>query len=142
MRKGYSGVLFAAVLMLVVASSLAAQSRLTANIPFGFSVTNKTLPAGSYTITVSSGGSILSLTSGSDLKSTIVLLSCTGYDRDLQGAQSQLVFHRYGNEYFLSRIEDGPRGTTSQLPPTRDEKERARTASVEKVQVLALLARR
>ena len=53
-----------------------------------------------------------------------------------------LNFNRYGNSYFLSQIWNGYTGFENMLPVSRTEKELSRTASVQKFEVLASLARR
>jgi hypothetical protein len=93
------------MLLVVVALATAAVSaqstrRVVATIPFGFTVGDKAMPAGSYSVqSVSIGSNILRITGTS--KSTIRLTSSL---HRLNGSNGKLVFHRYGNEYFLSEI--------------------------------------
>jgi hypothetical protein len=56
--------------------------------------------------------------------------------------QALLIFKRYGDQYFLSRIVDGNRDTGLELPTSHSEKELSKTASIEKFETIAVLARR
>lgn len=69
-----------------------------ANVPFGFIVDNKTLTAGEYVVGPSHD--VIVIRSADNKKSILVM------GKDTRSKQVQktgkLVFHRYGNEYFLS----------------------------------------
>lgn len=117
----------AALLSMMAGGECQAQSRsLEVNIPFAFEVGNKTLPAGSYRVeSVPTGtGSLQILRSDSGAArltiSTMATSSISGT------ATSALVFHRYGNRYFLSQIQTGD-GHARELFPAQQEKELART---------------
>ena len=102
-----AGVLCAVVLatacVSVQAQSL--QYRIRVNIPFDFSIANKKLPAGNYSI----GRAI----QNSD-NTVLSILDGRGYTKEarlsipVQAAeaknQATLVFHRYGDEYFLYQV--------------------------------------
>ncbi len=76
---------------------------MTANIQFEFSVGNKTLPAGEYTVRVmnpSSSVKILQIRCKTGADSAFVRTdSVNGKTKD----SAQLIFHRYGNEYFFAQ---------------------------------------
>jgi hypothetical protein len=104
-------------------------SVLHANIPFAFAVGDKWLPAGQYQIeTVTTGSGTLQVIrrssggGGSTFFSTIALEAHDG------NSKTELVFHRYGNEYFLSQIWNGE-GKARQLIESNEEKEAAHTGS-------------
>jgi hypothetical protein len=71
-----------------------------ANVPFGFIVDNKTLTAGEYVVGPSHD--VIVIRSADNKKSILVM------GKDTRSKQVQktgkLVFHRYGNEYFLSEV--------------------------------------
>ena len=78
---------------------------LRANIPFAFSVGNTQLPAGKYSVSralPNSGDGLIAINSlggkASALRTTIPVT--TGQPRD----KATLVFHRYGDQYFLYQI--------------------------------------
>lgn len=115
----------AAMLMLVAAvSSAQAQGSATlrADIPFDFTVSGKTLPAGTYTVRQASSNDLatLSITSiegkGGAFFHSILLDDRTGQ------SQAKLVFHRYDDRYFLSEVwspvDEGAFG----VPESREER--------------------
>ena len=85
-----------------VAPAFAQTNGVQADIPFAFSVSGSTLPAGTYVIRASDSGShILSVRERSHGASIITLAS----PGDSTGVKNNvLVFHRYGDQYFLSEI--------------------------------------
>lgn len=122
-----------AVMMIIAASvSANAQSlnyRLTANIPFDFSVAGQKLPAGKYWINraqQSNGDTIVQIRS-TDGHSNIThfTIPVFGYE---PVETSSLVFRRYGDEYFLSEIWPVGAVTGRELTKSRAERELARKA--------------
>ena len=94
-----------------------------AKIPFDFSVGDKKLPAGEYTFSRLSGFSdnkVISV-SGADasahvFQSTFAAEVLTPKDK------STLVFHKYGDQYFLEQIWLGGEQAGSQVPESRSER--------------------
>ena len=89
---------------LLAAASMYAQGsqKLTVQVPFGFHVGASTLPSGEYMVDTDAAPGVVRLRSA-DSKSTVMILSMSV---QAPGAPSQgkLVFHKYGDEYFLSQI--------------------------------------
>ncbi len=91
------------------------------NIPFDFMVGREKLPAGKYTVE----------TAG-DLNTVIVRnwkakRAAGSISRALQvraGSKPQLVFHRYGDQYFLAKVISDTSGI--ELPKTKAEREAAK----------------
>jgi hypothetical protein len=117
----------AVLISIVAAGECQAQSRsLEVNVPFAFEVGNKTMLAGSYRVeSVPTGaGSIEILRSGKgDMR---VSLSTTATLSKGGTPASALVFHRYGNRYFLAQIQTGD-GHAREVFPSPQEKELARS---------------
>jgi hypothetical protein len=94
------------ICLLFTAATLFAQieSRplMKVNIPFSFTVDNQTLPAGVYFVLSVTPERSIRLTSADSKHSTIVndLPNYTS----APSADSRLVFHKYGNEYFLAQV--------------------------------------
>ena len=87
----------------VVSANGQATSRVTANIPFDFIVGDQVLPSGKYTVnTVSNGGEALRI-SNSDRKSSAITLS-TSVTEKTEKRIPRMVFHRYGQQYFLAQV--------------------------------------
>jgi len=72
------------------------------NVPFSFGVEGHSLPAGEYTIfTVTPERSIL-IISADGKHSAIV--NTLPYYAESPSANSRLVFHKYGDEYYLIQV--------------------------------------
>ena len=120
--------------MTIIAASVSTQAqsltyRLTANIPFDFSVAGKKLPAGKYWINraqQSSGDTVIRISSTDGHSSvTRFTIPVIAYN---PAKDSSLVFHRYGDEYFLSEIWPAGASTGRELPKSRAERELEREA--------------
>jgi hypothetical protein len=120
--------------MTIVAASVSANAqslnyRLTANIPFDFSVAGKKLPAGKYWINraqQSNGDTVVQIRS-TDGHSNLTRLTMPVLAYN-PVEKSTLVFHRYGDEYFLSEIWPAGGLTGRELPTSPAEREVARKA--------------
>ncbi|HLM24829.1 MAG TPA: hypothetical protein VK274_07200 [Pyrinomonadaceae bacterium] len=100
--------------MVVIVGSVQAQSlgdTIRVDIPFDFSVRDKTLPAGEYSIRraqPSSGDTVLLISSVNNHESVFPL---TNAAQSLDPKDvATLVFHRYGDQYFLFQV--WPAGAT------------------------------
>jgi hypothetical protein len=114
--------------------------KMRVNIPFDFTAGTAQLKAGEYTIQRSSG-KILALRAVNETKDVFVLVHYTvrRTERDLSG---KLVFHRYGNDYFLVETwnsgEPSGNGLAESSAEHRVAKELARTKTLSQtVEILA-----
>lgn len=118
--------LFAVIAMIAASVPTQAQSlqyKLTANIPFDFTVIDKKLPAGKYAISraqQSNGDLVIQIVSA-DGEKNVSRLTIPVITRD-PAKQGMLVFHQYGNEYFLSEIWPAGGHTGRALPKSRTER--------------------
>jgi hypothetical protein len=123
----------AVLLSIVTAGECRAQARsLEVNVPFAFEVGDKTLPAGSYRVeSVPTGAGVLErlFSENGDVRLTISTIATTSNNGS---PTSALVFHQYGNCYFLAQIRTGD-GHAREVFPSRQEKELAR--SVQRIEV-------
>ena len=95
-----------AMIVLVGSMAVAAKAQtsarpLIANIPFEFSVGNKILPAGEYTVRqlTQSGPVVLQIRMKDGSASAVVhMITAIGKAED----NARLVFNRYGNKYFFA----------------------------------------
>ena len=131
--KGLTKIGLLAVVMIVAASaSVKAQSlqyKLTANVPFDFTVSDKKLPAGKYSISraqTSNGDLVLQIVSANG-KENISRLTIPVITHKPMN-QGTLVFNRYGNDYYLSEVWPAGGSTGRELPKSRTERELARKA--------------
>ena len=94
-----------------------------ARIPFTFTVGDKTLPAGVYTVSIlnpSSDRKVLRLRSEDGHVSAIVQTLAV---RSAAADSARLLFHRYGDSYFFANAQMA--GETSSLAATKTRAERA-----------------
>ena len=125
-------------LLLATASAFAQTVALKANIPFSFIVTGKTLPAGEYTIqSMDMQGTVLSIRNA-DLQPISMVIS-NRCESPNASAQTRLVFHRYGNQYFLAQIWRAGNNSGHELPKSSRETEVALDYPVQNVVLVAAL---
>lgn len=113
-------------LLLVAGLAVAQTSHVRSNVPFNFTVGNKTLPAGTYDIrAISSSGDNTLLLQARDGNSSMMVFS-NAAENVKPADKTKLVFNRYRDQYFLTEIwvEGATRGR--QLPKTSREKELAK----------------
>ena len=94
-----------------------------AKIPFDFTVGNKKLPAGEYTFRRLSGLAdtrTMSVTSAD--AGTHLFQSTFGAQVLTPKNESTLVFHKYGDQYFLEQIWTGGEQEGAQVPESRGER--------------------
>ena len=121
--KGFSMLVLLLVLALATAvASTNAQSsnKVVADIPFEFSVGYKTMPAGEYAVrTVTSSGNALMIQSADGKLAAVRLSDET--ERAKNNSHARLVFHRYGQRYFLAEVWNGIDKTGRQLLKSSEE---------------------
>jgi len=130
---GFAKLGLLAVMMIVAAGASAkAQSldyRLTANIPFEFSVADKKLPAGKYWVSraqQSQGDTIVQIRSAEGNANVVRLTIPINSHTPMRSAS--LIFNRYGNDYFLSEVWTKGGSIGRGLPKTHAERELERKA--------------
>ena len=117
-----------AMVVLVGSMSVTAQAQtsgrtqLIANIPFDFSVGNKTLTAGEYTVSLvnpASAHAALQLRSKDGSSDVMVQMgSVIGKAQE----NAKLIFNRYGNHYFFAQAWVDGDNTGLQAPKSRAER--------------------
>lgn len=114
-----------ALLLLFVPIIAAAQTkpgeRIVTQVPFKFMVGSVAMPAGEYTVRVADAKSSLLLVGNQDAKSWIYVKAIPDQGKQAPGAA--LVFHRYGNQYFLAELKVEDSRTVYTFAPTKLEKE-------------------
>ena len=108
------------VALIIVPAHAQSGSRVSANIPFDFSIGNTTLNAGTYTVEQLQSG-IITFNSD-DEKAHQFALTFPG-DSDDETQKPRLVFIRYGSEAFLKRVFLFGNGGSRELPETSRERE-------------------
>ena len=126
-------------LLLVAACANAQSVNVKANVPFDFMVGKSTLSAGEYSIQSISTGSSSVLAIRGD-KTNQMLAPANHAETLNPSPNSRLVFHKYGNQYFLSQIWLQGERAGREFKITRREAEVAKNVPTsEDVIVLAAL---
>ena len=124
-------ILLAGVLATGAKAQTSSPQRVVANIPFAFTVGDKTLPAGRYTISVlnpTSDRKTLQVRSMDGHSTAIVL---TNNATGKLSENSKLVFDRYGDHYFFAQAQIA--GDSTRLAAVRSKAERAERLAVSKL---------
>jgi len=126
----------------VLTAALPAQTlKLRASVPFEFMLAGRSMPAGDYSVDAGSNPMGVVRVSTGNEGVYFLAIRDTASQKEPTG-QSLLLFHRYGDRYFLSRLVDGSLNTGVEIPTSGIEKELSKTASLGKFEMVAVLARR
>src|SRR4030095_807332 len=140
------------LLLLVLACSLVALSggaparaqvvdKVVTDIPFGCTVRNTTMPPGEYTIkrsyALSEGVMEISSVNGQERMFFLVETAYLGKRPD----QTELIFDRVGDQYFLSEIFEAGNNTGVELPKSHGERKLEKEGAV-KIRTVNVLAKR
>jgi len=144
MKKPSFTILTTVSLISALAIPLCAQTiSLKGDIPFEFVVGKTTMPAGEYTVKAGGTGfhpDVLRIEA--TVGNAAVNVTANRLEGDKTPDQSRLVFHKYGNQYFLSRAWSNAVAGGRELRQSRTERELAKTASVRETEIVVLLAKR
>jgi hypothetical protein len=122
------------LLLMVTAVSVAAQSERSGvlNIPFSFIVGEKTLPAGEYTVEPNRRDYDKVWLVQSREGEASALFTTLPVRANQTQEETKLVFHKYGDQYFLSQIWTPGGNTGRELLMPRLERELAKNAKIER----------
>ncbi|HEY7544080.1 MAG TPA: hypothetical protein VID27_04320 [Blastocatellia bacterium] len=137
-------ILAMAILSFVAAASLSAFAqarRLTAEIPFNFTIKERALPAGHYTLEAIrlAGSDALRIQSADGRITATVFVRAEL--RESSKEEPRLVFNRYGDQYFLAEVAGFERRTVQELTRSKKEDHLAKNADAARVTVQASKAR-
>jgi hypothetical protein len=102
--------------------------KIRADIPFDFMVGKKRLPKGEYLIESVSDSGVLTIR---NTKKGKAVTFNTIKSKPTDSNKSKLLFNRYGEQYFLSRIWDPSSETILKLTKSKTEKRIAKLAKKE-----------
>jgi hypothetical protein len=105
--------------LLLTAAGAHAQSAARANVPFAFKVGTTQMPAGTYAIQSNHGSNVVMVRNVRTGTSALAL----GRQEFPSKKTDKLIFHRYGNQYFLTEILGSQGSQAMVLPATKQEKE-------------------
>src|SRR6266851_4688796 len=124
-RKIFSAALTCSLLTVVAAATAYAQmpgTALRATIPFDFSVRGKILPAGDYQIRRITDQPDGLLISNINDKHEHAIFVTEAVESPRITRKAEIIFHRYGDSYFLSEVFDGGMQTGREAIPSRQER--------------------
>ena len=99
-------------------TSFAQSNGVRATVPFDFTVGDKVLPSGTYTLQQSSSHVIMIRSHDKPISA----LSIVNQSDNRAANGGKLVFHRYGDRYFLSEILCDQANLDVRIPPSSAEK--------------------
>lgn len=117
-----------ALALLGTTQAVRAQEPVLANIPFAFTAGDTTLPAGEYRVqkvNESSAALLIRCTEGSPAIMVTTLPAVTNGPQE----KTKLIFHRYGDRYFLAQVWSAGSSRGRELPKSAKEKEQALAAN-------------
>ena len=95
------------VTLVVISAYAGASAKAVATIPFAFTAGRLTAPAGAYTLAETTLPGILKLQNAQGSTKFISIQCAADVEKP---AKVRLVFHRYGDRYFLARVSYGEWG--------------------------------
>ena len=134
-------VLVATITMCLITAASQAQSQgleLRFHVPFAFTVENATFAAGEYKVT-EPAHMILELR---NVKSQAAAFQPVRSARSRKEADGRvrIVFHQYGNEYFLATVSDGTSRSTYDCQESKEEKRLANASPKPQLKLATVLS--
>jgi hypothetical protein len=128
-----------ALMPLLATAQMGSAQKLTAQVPFEFTAGNQRIPAGACVVQAANAfGTAVNIRS-SDPKISMYAMLLNG-DTQKGTPVNALLFHKYGNTYFLSGIKLAGSQSTFELPQGKAEAElRAQNVHATEEIVLASL---
>ena len=122
-KQVLTAVALLSLLVTLVMSGYANSGRILVDIPFAFTAGKVTLPAGKYVVEQTSMiGNVLRIRAVEGKGQTYLNTMSNDTARMAQ-SKAQLVFHRYGDTYFLSQIWEPGSTVVQELPKSAAERE-------------------
>ena len=123
----------AALLAAAHLSGQATPQKLIVEVPFGFRAGSATFQAGQYTLTLGTVPGIIALQAADG---HVVAMIVNAVETRTAPQNAQLVFHRYGHDYFLSQVWTWEANRGRQIPQGASEREIASTGTPASREVL------
>jgi len=101
-KKTWVAVVLGLLAALPPAPAVAQQNTYALRIPFKFSIAAQTLPAGEYRVGVISPGAVQ--IRGIDTTASAMVVTMLVRRSPAGPLNAELLFHRYGEQYFLARV--------------------------------------
>jgi len=109
------------MLPLLATAQLGSSSKMVTQVPFEFVAGNKTIPAGECVVRAGAATGTLSISNWDAGVGTFSVTTMAGTQKD--SAVNALIFHKYGDRYFLAGMKVANNQAIYQIPEGRAEKE-------------------
>ena len=142
-KQAYTLFATASLVLALAAISVHAQSArlVVADIPFNFTVKNRTLPAGEYTVEpIQIGGAPALRIQSRDGRITAMVQARFNTARESK-AEPKLIFNRFGEQYFMAQALGFEGEAIYTLPKSRAEEALARGKGEPKRQTVSVTGR-
>jgi hypothetical protein len=127
------------LLLTAVFAQLTPSERLMkVNVPFAFGVEDRSLPSGEYTVFTVTPERSIRLVSA-DGKHSAVINTLPNYANE-PSTTSRLVFHKYGNEYFLAQVWTAGQNVARNPLSSKKAMEIARSGALPRTTTIIALA--
>ena len=139
MKKHAYASLLICGLLVGLAASAQAQSKIKVNVPFDFNIGTTLLQAGEYTVQPGSSASSDVLLFRDAAGNSRAVMMGIRVEPSSKDRVPKLVFHRYGDLYFLSQVWLNAGDSGSEIRPGSHEREllASKSTATEGVTVLA-----
>jgi hypothetical protein len=127
-------------LAFLAAHAVQAQEPVLANIPFAFTAGKMALPAGECRVQESAQGSFMLLIQRTDRTAATFVIS-NAVEVNRPQAHCKLIFHRYGNRYYLSQIWVKGHSRGRKLAPSKEKEQQGLLARNEAPDQVTIVAR-
>jgi hypothetical protein len=139
MKRLVNRILTVGIALAGVVAVHAQDKTVTANVPFSFYVGASAMPQGAYRVDgLLNGGVVCIRSKETEATKAITTMSVIGKAVD---EPARLVFHRYGDVYFLSQIWTGAGPKGMAITRSKREKELARSGLAPVLAEIRLVAR-
>lgn len=123
-------------LLLVAGSAFAQSGQIRANVPFNFTVNHTNLTAGTYSISTTGGTDSILVIQDANGKA-VKLVGSNHVQASKRSDRTKLVFHCYGDRYFLAQVWMRGSQMGRELPKSTLESEIAMDAAAHEVILVA-----
>ena len=132
--------LMLALAFLAAAQFVRAQEPMLASVPFAFTAGDTALPAGQYRVEKVRNDSPVLLIRCTEGSPAIIVMTSPASANARQD-KSKLIFHRYGNRYYLAQVWSAGSSSGRTLPKSAKEKEQALAANNVAPEQVTIVAR-
>ncbi len=129
--------LLAVAAFIVLLAGAAPAQTLSASVPFAFVANGSVMPAGQYQLQMDWMHGMLTITQPGG---HVVFVSAQTSFNGISNTDGALVFHRYGDRYFLKRVKAPAASEGMETIPSKAEKEAVRSGKPLEVAMIRILA--